>query len=92
MKTLTNPPETIIAVLTTQPLTNLNLIHANYSGHFQDIDDVASAADILSEAEVILNEWRVLKIRNVVKVKLNLLVRCSRTWWRKLHWIYPCAV
>lgn len=59
IKSFTHSPEIISSILMIQPSTNLNLIHANCGCHFNEIDDLARAANILSEADVMLNEWRV---------------------------------
>lgn len=57
-KTFIHSPDEIASLLATQPTTSLNLIHHNYIGHFQYLEDVISAIDCLSYADMIMNEWR----------------------------------
>lgn len=52
------PPDEISSLLATQPTSSLNLIHHNYIGHFQSLEDVINAIDCLSFADMIMNEWR----------------------------------
>lgn len=59
VRLLQHSPEAIASTFTTQPSTNLSLMHSNYVGHFQSIDDVVNASDILSQTDIVLNEWRV---------------------------------
>lgn len=58
-KTLVHSPEEIASNFSTQPSNIITLIHTNYMGHFQNIDDVIRASDNLSRADIILNEYRV---------------------------------
>lgn len=39
-------------------MTSLSLIHHNYIGHFQSLEDIVDATDYLSHADVIFKEWR----------------------------------
>lgn len=71
-KTFTHCPNNISSLLTTQPNTSLNLIHHNYIGHFQCLEDIVSAIDCLSYSDVILNEWR---SDLSVEISINLAVR-----------------
>lgn len=57
-KTFTHCPNNISSLLATQPATSLNLIHHNYIGHFQCLEEIVNAIDCLSYSDVILNEWR----------------------------------
>lgn len=57
-RTFTHCPNNISSLLATQPTTSLNLIHHNYIGHFQVLEEIVNAIDCLSHADVILNEWR----------------------------------
>lgn len=59
VRSLQHSPEVIASNFSTQPSTNLSLMHSNYMGHFQSIDDVVNAADILSRTDVVLKEYRV---------------------------------
>lgn len=51
-------PDEIASLLATQPTTSLALIHHNYVGHFQRLEDILNASDALSCADVIQCEWR----------------------------------
>lgn len=57
-KVFVHSPDEISSLLTTQPTTTLNLIHHNYIGHFQCLEESVEAIDCLSHSDVILNEWR----------------------------------
>lgn len=57
-KTFVHCPNDISSLLVTQPTTSLNLIHHNYIGHFQNLEDIVNGIDCLSNSDVILNEWR----------------------------------
>lgn len=57
-KVFLHSPDEISSLLATQPTTSLNLIHHNYIGHFQLLEDIIAAIDCLSLADMILNEWR----------------------------------
>lgn len=57
-KTFTHCPNDISSLLATQPTTSLNLIHHNYIGHFQNLEEIVNGIDCLSDSDVILNEWR----------------------------------
>lgn len=57
-KTFTHCPNNISSLLATQPTISLNLIHHNYLGHFQCLEETCAAIDCLSCSDVILNEWR----------------------------------
>lgn len=58
LKKFTHCPNDISSLLATQPTTSLNLIHHNYIGHFQSLEDIVNGIDSLSYADIILNEWR----------------------------------
>lgn len=58
-RTLHHSPEAIADTFTTSPSINLSLMHSNYVEHFQCIDDIVNASDILSRTDIVLNEWRV---------------------------------
>lgn len=57
-KTFTHCPNNISSLLATQPTTSLNLIHHNYIGHFQCLEEIVNGIDSLSYSDIILNEWR----------------------------------
>lgn len=57
-KQFINSPDEIASLLASQPTTSLNLIHHNYIGHFQRLEEILDAIDCVSHADVILNEWR----------------------------------
>lgn len=59
---LQHSPEAIAGTFTTQPSINLSLMHSNYMGHFQSIDEVVKASDILSRTDIVLSEWRVRQL------------------------------
>lgn len=58
LKTFTHCPNDISSLLATQPATSLNLIHHNYIGYFQSLEDIVNGIDCLSYSDIILNEWR----------------------------------
>lgn len=57
-KTFLHSPDEIASLLSSQPMTSLNLIHHNYIGHFQHMEEIISAIDSLSHSDVMLKEWR----------------------------------
>lgn len=57
-KVFVHPPDQIASLLASQPSTTLNLIHHNYIGHFQRLEEAVDAIECLSHSDVILNEWR----------------------------------
>lgn len=56
---LLHSPEQLADDFMSQPAVFMNLLHANYLCHFKDIDDIVQSTDMLSIADVVLNEWRV---------------------------------
>lgn len=71
-KIFLHSPDEISSLLATQPTTSLNLVHHNYIGHFQLLEDIIGAIDCLSCADTILNEWR---SDLSVEIGLNLAIR-----------------
>lgn len=57
-KPFVHSPDEISSLLASQPTTSLNLIHHNYIGHFQRLEEIIDAIDSLGYSDVILNEWR----------------------------------
>lgn len=57
-KQFVHSPDEIASLLTSQPTTSINLIHHNYIGHFQWLEDIIDAIDCISHSDVMLNEWR----------------------------------
>uniref|UniRef100_A0A336JWP7 CSON001344 protein n=1 Tax=Culicoides sonorensis TaxID=179676 RepID=A0A336JWP7_CULSO len=55
---LSNNPETLTDMFCTQANTCLKMIFVNYPERFSNFDDIAGAADFLSSAELLGNEWR----------------------------------
>ncbi|KAJ6646938.1 Cell cycle checkpoint protein RAD17 [Pseudolycoriella hygida] len=72
IKTLQHSPEQLASDFMSQPSKFLSLLHTNYVCHYQDIDDVLSAADSMSRSELFLNEWR---DESVSEIGLTLAVR-----------------
>lgn len=71
---LTHNPETITESFQSQPSNFIKLIHSNYIKNFSDIEDVSSAADILSLCDCIESEYR---DANLSYVNLNLVIRST---------------
>lgn len=59
LKTLLHSPEQLATDFMSQPSKFLSLLHTNYVCHFQDIEDVLRAADMMSRSDIYMNEWRV---------------------------------
>lgn len=57
---LLHSPEQLSDDFLSQPHSFIGLLHTNYPGHYQDIDDVVSVSEIFSGADVLMNEWRVI--------------------------------
>lgn len=50
----------------------MGLIHHNYVSHFQRLDDILGAVELLSCSDVIMNEWR---SDMSAEIAMNLAVR-----------------
>lgn len=59
MKSFLHSPEDISNVFTTQPRNMLTLTHTNYLCHFDTIEHALGATDILTRADIFINDWRV---------------------------------
>lgn len=59
LRTLQHSPEQLATDFLSQPSKFLSLLHTNYACHFQDIDNVLLAADLMSRSDIYTNEWRV---------------------------------
>lgn len=57
-KQFVHSPEELAENFTTEPKKFIDLIQANYMGHFRDIEYVLEAANGLSLCDVMLNEYR----------------------------------
>lgn len=55
---LLHSPEDIASAFSTEPKNFSSFVHANYLGHFADIENVVSAIDALSISDDILSEYR----------------------------------
>lgn len=66
LKTLQHSPEQLAADFLSQPSKFLSLLHTNYACHFQDIDNVLLASDLLSRSDIYMNEWRVSFIQPLI--------------------------
>lgn len=57
-KLFLHSPEDIANTFITQPRNMLTLTHTNYLCHFRDIENIVGAANILTQSDVLLNEWQ----------------------------------
>lgn len=57
-KHFVHSPEELAENFTTEPKKFIDLVQANYMGHFRDIEYVLEAANGLSLCDVMLNEYR----------------------------------
>lgn len=57
-ESLSNNPETLTDMFCTQANTCLKMIFVNFAPRFTRMEDAAVAADFLSTADVLMNEWR----------------------------------
>lgn len=92
-RSLQHSPEVIADTFTTQPSINLSLMHSNYVAHFQCIDDVVNATDILSHSDIVLNEWRVslrlLWICYAGYSEIAFLLFRSPIYYQRWQWQWP---
>ncbi|XP_063699032.1 cell cycle checkpoint protein RAD17 [Culicoides brevitarsis] len=56
--TLTNDPEYLTDLFSTQANTCTKMIFVNYIERFTKMEDIASALDLLSLSDVMMNDWR----------------------------------
>lgn len=60
----THPPKDIIEQFVSQPSSFVNFLEENYLAHFACAEHVSKAASALSDADVMLSEWRVSFLYN----------------------------
>lgn len=60
----THPPKDIIEQFVSQPNSFVNFLGENYLTHFACAEHVSKAASALSDADVMLAEWKVSWIYN----------------------------
>lgn len=59
LQTFLHSPEDITNTFITQPRNLLTMAHTNFLCHFSSIEHAVIAIDMLTNADVFLNEWRV---------------------------------
>lgn len=64
---LSHAPADVIEQFTSHPGSFVNFLAENYLGHFSSIDDAHRAAYALSDADLLVAEWRVSKKENFAK-------------------------
>lgn len=55
---LLHSPEQLTEDFLSHPKHFVKMLHTNYAAHFKDINDLAQATNMLSFADVLMNEWR----------------------------------
>lgn len=55
---LTNNPEILTGMFSTQAATSVKMIYANYLCRFNDMSDISVVSDIFSACDVLMSEWR----------------------------------
>lgn len=85
LRILQHSPEQLATDFLSQPSKFVSLLHTNYMCHFQDIENVLIAADLMSRSDIYMNEWRVSLIRIFPFILLN-LQKLGRVYVR--NWSY----
>lgn len=83
---LLHSPEKLTDDFISHPNHFVKMLHTNYAGHFKEINDLAQASNMLSVADVLMNEWR----EDIMSaIGLNITIRAAMVYNRtpKTGWL-----